>query len=373
MTTSLQSLQAQLLQLRQSLESGRLSQAQYDQSRLALERQMVDAVMARSAATPSLWLIGGLVLAVLLLATAGYGWKRSPEPPPESAASAGAEAPSAEKIAAMVEKLAQRMKEQPSDPDGWAMLARSYSVLGRHSEALTAYEKALALRPDDANLLADYADSMAVGNNRSLAGQPMKLVESALKLDPKNLKALSLAGTHAFDTKDYAGAVKYWESVVRFGPADDAFAQQFAPAIAEARSLAGMPPPAAGAGNQAAASVKPEAAAVAGRVVLSPSLASQARPDDTVFVFARPAPGTGMPLAILRKQVKDLPLDFVLDDSLAMSPATALSSARSVVVSARVSRSGNAMPQPGDLSGQTPAVAVGTRGLHIEIRDVIKP
>jgi cytochrome c-type biogenesis protein CcmH len=102
-------------------------------------------------------------------------------------------------------------------------------------------------------------------------------------------------------------------------------------------------------------------------------MAKQAKPEDTVFVFARPAEGARMPLAILRKQVKDLPLQFTLDDSMAMSPANALSGASKVVVGARVSKSGNAMPQPGDLSGQSAPVSVGASGLQIEIREAVKP
>jgi cytochrome c-type biogenesis protein CcmH len=323
-----------------------------------------------------------LVAGVVAVAAGGYLWKRGGQTMDAGAQFGGAgaaggdpgaeqHATSNEQIAAMVDKLAQRMKDQPDDPEGWAMLARSYSVLGRHPEALVAYEKAVALRKDDPTLLADYADSLAVKNDRSLAGEPMKQVERALKLDPKNLKALSLAGTYEFDRKDYKAAVKYWEKVVAIGPADNAFVKQFGPAIEEARSLAGMPP----AAKQAETAPGPLAAGrtVSGQVTLSAALAKQAKPDDTVFVFARPAPGAGMPLAILRKQVKDLPLDFTLDDSMAMSPANALSSAAKVVVSARVSRSGNAMPQPGDMSGQTAEVSVGTSGLRIEIKDVVKP
>jgi cytochrome c-type biogenesis protein CcmH len=126
----------------------------------------------------------------------------------------------------------------------------------------------------------------------------------------------------------------------------------------------------------AAATAKAPAAGggvVSGTVTLSAALAKQAQPDDTVFVFARAAEGSRMPLAILRKQVKDLPFNFKLDDSMAMSPTTALSSATKVIVGARVSKSGNAMPQPGDLSGQSQPVNVGTTGIKVEIHDAVKP
>jgi cytochrome c-type biogenesis protein CcmH len=106
-------------------------------------------------------------------------------------------------------------------------------------------------------------------------------------------------------------------------------------------------------------------------VSLSPALAAKAQPGDTVFVFARPADGARMPLALLRRQVKDLPLNFDLDDSLAMSPQARLSSVQRVVVSARVSKSGQAQPQPGDFEGSSAAVAVGATGLKLVIERVV--
>jgi cytochrome c-type biogenesis protein CcmH len=280
----------------------------------------------------------------------------------------------------MTEKLAARLKDKPDDVDGWSMLARSYSVLGRHAEALKAYEKASNLRKDDPTLLADYADSLAVNSNNSLEGEPMKLVDRALKIDPKNLKALYLAGTYAFNKKDYANAVKIWEKLAEVGPPGNVFVREVEPAIAEARNLAGLPaaakpldaaPKADGAGQSSASA---GTGTVSGTVTISAAMAKNAQPDDTLFVFARAAEGSRMPLAILRKQVKDLPLNFSLNDSMAMSPASALSAASSkIIVGARVSKSGNAMPQPGDLSGQSAPVAVGSTGLQIEIKEAVKP
>jgi cytochrome c-type biogenesis protein CcmH len=136
--------------------------------------------------------------------------------------------------------------------------------------------------------------------------------------------------------------------------------------IAEARRLAGMAPPPAGAAASAAA------AQVAGSVSLAPALKDRVSPEDTVFIFARAAEGPRVPLAILRKRVADLPLAFTLDDSLAMSPAARLSGAARVIVGARVSKSGNAMAQPGDLQGLSAPVPVGTNDLRIEIADVVR-
>jgi cytochrome c-type biogenesis protein CcmH len=249
--------------------------------------------------------------------------------------------------------------------------------VGQHADALKAYERAVALRPTDAQVLADYADSMAVNNNMSLAGEPMKWVAKALQADPNNLKALALAGTDAFMRKDYAGAVKYWQRLVDVGPPDSDYVREIAGGLKEARALGGLPADAKAPALAAPVSGNSQPAltgkTVSGVVSLAPALAKQAAPDDTVFILARPTAGRGMPVAILRKKVSDLPIQFSLDDSSSMSPAATLSAAGTVVIEARISKSGNAMRQPGDLAGQSASVPVGTSGLKIEIRDVVTP
>jgi cytochrome c-type biogenesis protein CcmH len=185
---------------------------------------------------------------------------------------------------------------------------------------------------------------------------------------------LSLAGTAAFDKKDYAGAVKMWERAAQAEPPGSAFGQQLRSGIAEARQLAGLPPSTivtADAPPAAAAAFATGSAQVAGTVTLAQGLATRVSPDDTVFIFARAVEGQRMPLAIVRKQVKDLPFKFTLDDSMSMSPEAKLSGFARVVVGARISKSGNAMPQPGDLQGVTPAVAVGANELRIEINQEV--
>ena len=109
------------------------------------------------------------------------------------------------------------------------------------------------------------------------------------------------------------------------------------------------------------------------RITLAPALAAKVSPDDVVFVFARALDGgPKAPLAIQRLQVKNLPLDITLDDSMAMSPAMSLSTQKQVVVGARISKSGSAMAQPGDLQGLSPTVDVGAKGVKVEIAEVVK-
>lgn len=404
------SLRRQLVQLQELHATGALPDAAYEEAKTSLERRVLALVMsgaadgpalaapsvapaavapAPAAPRPSRRLLVSLAVGVLVVAAAGYAWMGSPgqlgvgpggsaggmgEAGAAAGMPGGAQQPphatSQEQIANMADQLAERMKGTPNDAEGWAMLARSYSVLGRHPEALVAYEKAVQLRQDDPNLLADYADSLAVKNDRRLAGEPMKWVQAALKIDPQTPKALALAGTHAFDQKDYAGAVRYWELLLATAPADNNFVQQVRSGLAEARQLGGLPAKAA---EPSATPVAGSAASVRGTVSLSPAVAKLASPDDTVFIYARAAEGgMRMPLAIQRHQVKDLPVAFTLDDSSSMSPAARLSGVQQVIVSARVSKSGQAMPAPGDLTGQTGAVAVGASGLKVEINETVK-
>lgn len=297
--------------------------------------------------------------------------------------------PSPEQIAEMVQRLADRLKDRPEDAEGWTMLSRSYLVLGRVEEAAQASERALKLKPNDAQALADHANVLAMRAGRVLDGEPMKLIERALRLDPDNLKALALAGAAAFDRGDGNEAARLWDRVALLGPPGSPVVQQAREGAAEARKMAAeragqagggaapapgqtpSPAPATAQGPGAAQKAPLAGPTVRGTVTLSAALKAQAKPEDTVFIFARNAeagPGAPrMPLAIVRKQVKDLPATFTLDDSLAMGPGMGLSSAKQVVVGARISRSGQAMPQSGDLEGQSAPVAVGSQGVVVEI------
>lgn len=397
MTDTVNTLRDQLAQLKSLHDAGTLGPDAYQTARAALERKLVDLVTS-GAATPTaasprpskvLWMLSGVV--TVLVAAGGYWWTGTPEAVGAKTATATQEpaagSPHAlgkEQIATMAEKLAARLKDRPDDAEGWSMLGRSYMVLEKPVEALAAYERAVKLRPDDAATLTDYADALAVKNDRSLAGEPMKFIERALKLEPDNLKALMLAGTAAFNANDYAKAVKHWDRMAQVGPADHPMVQSAMAGAEEARRRGSLPPTPASAAVPAA-QVKASATAptitaapaapgtsVSGTVTISAAAKAAASPDDTVFVFARPAEGSRMPLAILRKQVKDLPLTFKLDDSMAMSPAAKISTAGRVVVGARISKSGQAMPQPGDMEGLSDPVNAGATGVTVTISSAVK-
>ena len=424
MNDAITKLRQQLHQLKSLHESGTLDDQAYATARAPLERKLLDYVLAappaagtaagaaqaQAPASRLSWnLIGLLTVSVIVVAAGGYMWTGSPRTPsagapgaPGAVAAEGASggAPHStndEKFAAAVDKLAERLKGEPDNAEGWSMLARSYARMGRHADAAPAFEKAVALLPTDARLMADFADTLAMQNGRDLEGAPLLMVERALKADPDNAKALALAGTAAFNRKDFASAVRYWERLAKTAPADSGFIDQLQSSIDEARTLAGMPKgvPIQRAAPMAAAAVAPPAATpaatpgaqpvgdqgtaaaaggalVTGTVRLSAALAKQAAPTDTVFIFARPAEGSRMPLAILRHQVKDLPLTFKLDDSMAMSPAAKMSMFPKIVISARVSKSGQAVQSAGDMNGQSAPIASTSSGVVVEINELVK-
>lgn len=318
-----------------------------------------------------------LVAFVLAVAAAGYAYKGQPAqllgravaPPMGAQASDPAEAEAIAQMTELTERLAEAMKERPNDPVGWMMLGRSQAALGRYPEAVASLKRAAALKPDDPAVLVDWADALAMSQGQRLDGEPLALIEQALKIEPNNLKGLSLAGAAAFGNKDYLGALKHWEKLIAVAPPDDEFAREMRGAVAQARQLAGLPPaPAAAVAAAPKAGADAAATSISGRVSVSGALARQIAPTDTVFISARSADAESrMPLAVLRVQAKDLPMDFTLDDSLAMSPAAKLSSAKNVVVTARISASGQAMPKPEDLGAQSKPIALGAKGVMLEI------
>jgi cytochrome c-type biogenesis protein CcmH len=290
-----------------------------------------------------------------------------------------------EQIQKMVESLAERLKTEPDNAEGWMMLGRSYTALGRHRDAVEAFRRANTLAPGNPSLLADFADVLGMTQGRRLAGEPARLIQQALDADPRHGKALALAGSVAFEARDYTAARAYWERLIAVIPAGSDNARSVQGSIAEARQLESRQVlPVATTGTALTSTSAPTelpapssatagaTGAVAGQVLLKAELASRIAPGDTLFIFARAAQGPRMPLAIVKRAVAAWPSAFVLDDSMAMAPNLKLSGFDKVVVSARISKSGNATPQPGDLIGQSAPVAPGALGLRFEI-DQVQP
>jgi cytochrome c-type biogenesis protein CcmH len=382
-------LRDQLHELDADRAAGTIDAAAYESARRELERRVAEDVQPGTKiakSVPRKNAVGVLVgVSLPVVAVSLYFLLGSPaglDPAQTAAPKEAAHEVTEEQIQAMVTGLAQRLKESPEDVQGWSMLARSYNALGRFSEAADAYARLVKLVPGNADMLADYADTLAMSLNKSLQGEPEKLIARALEADPKNIKALALAGSAAFERRDYPAAITQWKKILAIVPADSDIARSTGDSISEAQTLAaGKPatPPAPMAAAPApstpapapapAAQAAPNAAAaeVAGTVELDAALRAQVADTDTVFIFARAAQGPRFPLAALRKQVKDLPTAFVLDDSMSMVPDAKLSSFPMVVVGARISKSGSATPAAGDLEGLTEPVRPGTKNLKIRI------
>jgi len=384
----------QLKQLQADRDNGTLSAQEFESEQTELGKRVLEDALATLKDSPPIhpnsngrW--AGVMIAVLLPASAAGLYLKlgspvaiAPEAKPvvaavSEAASKSPHGMSFDQIRTSAGELAARLKSNPGDGEGWATLGRSYNVLGRFAEAAAAYEKAVSLLPADAQLLADYADALAMSQGQKLDGQPFEIIKQALKKDPANLKALALAGTAAFERKDYREAVGYWGKVVQTAPADSEFSRSIGSSLEEARALAEGRQPVAML-SEIMPPLKPVpmeqatgAATLKGTVSLAPQLASRVKPNDTVFIFARAEKGSRMPLAILNKPFRELPLTFTLDDSSAMAPGMKLSSADAVMVVARISRSGNATAQSGDLEGVVGPIKPGSKDIQLKIDKVL--
>ena len=373
----------QMAEVDADLSSGLLAEKHRQEAKHELERRLLGDWPQAGTAQGAFWqrspgaALGMLVLlplgAALLYAKLGNPGALSAPQPPVAPAHAGAHGATEDQIARMVETLARKLEQAPDNPEGWAMLARSYEVLRRYPESAAAFEMLIARIPDDAALLADYADVLAMMHNGRLAGKPMQLVRRALRADPLNAKALALAGTDAFDRKEYRRAAAHWTLALRSAPPDSEFAASLRASLAEANALLALPSGSRSA--QSPALVEPNAgvaASVSGTVRIADRLRDRVPPEGVLFLFARAENGPRMPLAILRASANALPMTFVLDDRSSMSPERNLSGAKRVIVSARISRTGDATPTPGDLTGSSAVVNVGARGIEIEINDTVK-
>jgi cytochrome c-type biogenesis protein CcmH len=342
----------QLAELQGDLDSGSLSADQYREALSELERNLVQDAALPAEAPPARGknraLIAASAISVSAFAIVLYFLVGNPQ----SLSPRFTE----EHASLFVEQLAQHLKENPDNAQGWTVLARVYHELERYGEAVAAFEKASELNPNDAQLLADYADSVARANEGRLEGKPMALLAKSLAADPANVKALALSGAAAYGAGDYKLAAEYWQRLLVRIPAGSEEARLVQERIDEARARAT-------AGSRDTVDIR-------GTVKLSPHLQNQVGPDDTLFVYAQ-AGDSRMPLAIVRARAKELPYAFVLDDSKGMASGVKLSSANEVRVVARISKSGRAKTTLGDLQGVVPSIKPGASGVEIVIDQVI--
>ena len=254
-------------------------------------------------------------------------------------------------VEAAIGKLAERLKQNPNDLEGWMLLGRSLQTTRQSAKAAAAYEYAAKLAPDNLDVQGLYAEALAEANGGSTEGKPTEIVAAILKKDPNHKGGLWMAGVAAAERKDAAKAAEYWGRLKAQLPPESDEARQIGQYIAEVQGMPAAPEaPAPAAKSEPAKRIRV-------KVDLADGLKGQAAPEDALFIFARAAEGPPMPLAVAKKQVKDLPVEVELTDTMVMMPGMSLSSFERVVVGARVSKSGKPTPSPGDLQGITEPVA----------------
>ncbi len=380
----------QFSELEQDLTNGLLTDDQYQTARHELERRVLEET---GSTDTSSMMSGGLVnlrlvalsLVLVIPAASGVLYWTLGNPaamthPAVSASSSqggpGDDPQMADSLNQLIEQLRKKLEQNPNDGAGWGLLARSYMAMERYADAVPIFEKATKLDPDNASLLADYADALGVHQGRKLEGRPEALIQKALKVDPHNVKALMLSGTLAYNRKDFSRAAKEWEDAHAYLPPDDQeSADQLKASIAEAkRRLGGGPSMGMMVANPPMEQAKPakpsaqsgQPRAITGKVVLGPNMAGKALPD-TLFVFAKDVAGPPMPVSIVRASRKDLPFTFRLDDSTSPMPSRKLSDIDTVVIVARLSKSGKAMAESGDLEGMSQPIKPGAENITIVI------
>lgn len=355
-------LRDQLAEMDADRAAGLLSEEDHARTRAELERRVLEEVRTTQPPADAPFAAGRLAIAIVLLIGVCSIALYTALGEPQSIGVQREQARAAHEIDDMIEQLARRMEQQPQDAKGWAILARSYYALGRYAESARAYERLVPLIPADADVLADYADALGMAQGGDLRGPPLQLLLRASKIDPKHAKTRLLLGGEAQAREDYRTALKYWEPLLAELPPEAELTQRLRAAVDELRAQTGAPP-----SVKAPAVPAPAAATLSGTVTLAPALAASVGAGDTLFVFARAAEGSRIPLAVLRLKAGQLPATFELSDANAMRPDALLSKQKSVIVGARISKSGNPMPQSGDLEGFSAATAPGAKDLRIVI------
>ena len=246
------------------------------------------------------------------------------------------------------QEVMRRLSEHPDDALGWDTLARLFVAQERFAEAAGALKKFRELAGDSADVLVREANALAFANNGELRGEPELLIDRALELDPQHFGALFLAGFAVALRQDYQSALDYWHRAEALSPNEDV--------RSEIRRLtAGAEAEIASTSSSSGDGASTVAVGQSVRVSVSvePAILEQVDPQDSVFIFARALQGPAVPLAVVKRQVKDLPLVIELDDNSAMVPNMTISAFDKISIVARISRSGTAQAASGDFFGET--------------------
>ena len=370
--------------LQEALDTGVLNKKEFAAKKAELGSEPAGALEAPAPRSRSAF-YAALAVALLLPASAIVLYRLVGDPraldpasiPPPEAQAAGAE--HGQDMDQAIAKLAEKLKQNPDDVGGWTLLGRAYLETEHFSEARDALKHAHDLAPAEPDVSVAYAEALTLsGDSHRIDGEAKALIDAALKADPQNQRGLWLLGVSAYQDRNYDGAIASWNRLLALLPAGSTVVQSVKSQIAraEAERDGRAPPeesasaPAPGAGESTtttvAAQPAPTSAPDAGgphltiNVGLDAKLAAKAAPGDTVFVYAKAASGPPMPLAVQRLRVEQLPATVTLTDGMGMLPNMKLSQFPQVIVGARISKSGNAIAQSGDLQTVSPPLSVTT-------------
>jgi cytochrome c-type biogenesis protein CcmH len=371
-----------LAELDQDLAAGSLAPSDHELSRAELQRRLLEDSSAAADAPltgagqvlpRSKALVLPLVTLLPVAAIALYAVLGSPA---ALDGTSQAQRFSKSEIEKMVAGLAAKLEQEPENHKGWAMLARSYKMMGRFNEAVQAYAKTGPMLDSSAELLVDYADAVAAAAD-GFTEESLKLLDRALKLDPNNAQGLWMRGSAAFEARQFDRAIADWEKLLALVEPGSDDARTIEGNLAQAREKGGKPAGAkAGAATAPTSAAQPAAAAsgasIQGRVELAPELAKSLGPDAVLMIIARPTDGGRMPVAVLKQPVAGFPAAFTLDDRQSLVAERKLSGLSEVLLEARVSRSGQAKAEPGDLAGEAVSAQLGARGVSLRIDRVVK-
>ncbi len=350
-----------LLDLKEQRSSGTITADEYEDLYQELQSVLVDDLQTESASRQSessgRWLI---VLALIVIPLVSVTLYRALGNADSLLPEADRTAQQIDEINAMVSGLAQRLQNQPDDAEGWLMLGRSYKYMNRYAESAQAFSEAYRLLGDKADVLLQYADALAMTNDGRLSGKPTELVAKALELAPDDSTALWLSGMAKAEAGKYDEALRHWQKLAAQLPKGSEPHREVQGLIAQVMERLGAAPPE----QQPAAIAK----GLKVNVAISDEVQGVVSATDTLFIYAQALQGPPMPLAIVKKQVADLPVTVVLSDEQAMMPAMKLSNFDRVKISARISISGQAESRPGDWIGIVESVAPAeTEGVTITI------
>lgn len=369
-----------LAELKANKASGGINQAQFDEQVAELEMALSDDLDLTKPTVnkenQGRWLAYLLIVAVPALSFALY-WILGDYQAitrvndPNQAGQTGqdnAAMPSPEAINQMVAKLAEKLKNEPDNLEGWLMLGRSYKVLERYPEAVEAFSHAHQLAGDKVEVMLPYAEVVALSKGGNWGGKPYELIAKSLSIEPDNPTGLWFAAIANAQQGDKKTAVDFLRKLETRLPADSPDKQQIHEIIQNTERLTGTLPP-----ENPQKPAENSASPINIQVSLAKQLESDIKPDDTVFVYAQALSGPKMPLAIVRKKAVEIPFSVSLSDAESMLPTMKLSSFKEVRLLARISKSGDPMPKPGDLVGSVERADLAKEAEYsIVINDRIK-